>query len=474
MISAILTSLGPVLTCWLLLRGDRRAFGAERVVEICLAIACGGSAAAFSYLVCRVLMEPPNVYLAAVELAIYAIAIAAVKILRQYPGPVSSPTTRHRTPGWVHWLWVPCAGLGAVAFYSMMLHYEVAPYGDWDAIAMWNAKARFLALGGHDWKAVFSADIAHSEYPLLLPAGIARGWLYAGSLDTRIPFAIGLVTTVMTCVVLVAILTTVRGLSAGLLAGLTLLSTSPFLIAGASQFADVPFAFLMISAVAALIYRDQVGGDGLLLAAGWLAGAAAATKNEGVLFLGVLLLARFVQVVWAKGWVVAAREVGLLLLAALPGITVQVYGKVMSQEPNDLISGQAQASTLSRLVDPGRYAKILSAAYLEIMKYWRWVLIGLGAYAVFTAWQPRRVRFASLIQCWLIVGFMSAGYCLVYLTTPHDLDWHLKSSLSRLAVQLWPLFLLATFLTLNPPDATDRLGAEERDSVDLRPLASGS
>jgi len=48
---------------------------------------------------------------------------------------------------------------------------------------------------------------------------------------------------------------------------------------------------------------------------------------------------------------------------------------------------------------------------------------------------------------------MLAGYFFVYLATPHDVVWHVKSSMDRLLTQLWPSFLLTVFLYLDDPAA---------------------
>ncbi len=52
------------------------------------------------------------------------------------------------------------------------------PFGDWDAWAIWNLRAGFIASGG-EWLKGFSQAIAwsHPDYPLLLPLNVARMWV---------------------------------------------------------------------------------------------------------------------------------------------------------------------------------------------------------------------------------------------------------------------------------------------------------
>ena len=46
---------------------------------------------------------------------------------------------------------------------------------------------------------------------------------------------------------------------------------------------------------------------------------------------------------------------------------------------------------------------------------------------------------------------MLAAYVCVYVTTPHDIDFHIRSSVYRLLLQLWPMVVYAFFLVLRPP-----------------------
>jgi hypothetical protein len=62
------------------------------------------------------------------------------------------------------------------------------------------------------------------------------------------------------------------------------------------------------------------------------------------------------------------------------------------------------------------------------------------------------------------------GYLLVYLGTPHQLDWHLRFSLDRLLMQLWPAVLFAAFLLLNTAEEAARALIPLEATGDLTPL----
>jgi hypothetical protein len=50
-----------------------------------------------------------------------------------------------------------------------------------------------------------------------------------------------------------------------------------------------------------------------------------------------------------------------------------------------------------------------------------------------------------------VIGFQLAVYFGIYLLTPLDLDYHLRTSLDRLYMHVLPLALLGIFLWLKSP-----------------------
>ena len=47
------------------------------------------------------------------------------------------------------------------------------------------------------------------------------------------------------------------------------------------------------------------------------------------------------------------------------------------------------------------------------------------------------------------LGLTLAGYFAIYVITPRDLYWHLRFSLNRLFLQLWPTVIFLFFLSLS-------------------------
>jgi hypothetical protein len=386
-----------------------------------------------------------------VELVVFA--ALAVLVWRQRSTAAVDGGTAASTP-FPDWL----PGLG----FALMLAVFVAafvnvsdlnPQGGWDAFAIWNLRARFL-LHTETWKyAVTVLPVGtHMEYPLLLPSLVARGWIYAGSLSLVVPIATALVFAVALVMLLVATLGRVRGAGVGLLAGAILLANPSLMDQAPSQYADVPLAFYFLAAVALIVLGGQSARPGRYLSlAGVFAGFAAWTKNEGALLVVALAAAIFVGAWRSAGWRSAARQAGIFLLGALPGLLLVLWFK-MTLAPPDPLARQMTASLGQKLASPGRWLQVaggfLKQAW-ELYCYPSPPLALLAVTCVLLRLRPSQERPAAP---WLAVLLVLAGYFAIFLGTSYDLDWLFGSAIDRLYLHVWPAVVLAVFLLLRRPE----------------------
>ncbi len=166
------------------------------------------------------------------------------------------------------------------------------PHGGWDAWAMWNWKARYLFRSGSQWRNAFAPGAPHPDYPLLLSAANARCWTYLGRDPLWIPQLVGVAFTMAAVGLLTAGVARLRGPNQGWLAGLSLLGTVRYLSHGAALYADVPLSFFLLATLLLLALHDagERPAPGLLVLAGLAAALAAWTKNEGLMFLAIVLM----------------------------------------------------------------------------------------------------------------------------------------------------------------------------------------
>src|SRR5205823_14020915 len=117
---------------------------------------------------------------------------------------------------------IAAAALATVLFVEHTLRY---PDGGWDAWAIWNLRARFLARAGEGFYAAFSPELlfwAHPDYPLLLPGIVAQGFFLARGEPLWIPAAAAYAFAVLVVALLGAAAGALRGPVWGAFAALAL------------------------------------------------------------------------------------------------------------------------------------------------------------------------------------------------------------------------------------------------------------
>ena len=356
----------------------------------------------------------------------------------------------------------------SIAFYAALISAGVTtasllvrePHGQYDGLAIWNMRARFIFRGGAHWTDAFSSALmwSHLDYPLLLPLSVVRCWKYAGYDTTIAPALISMSFMLATVGLTVSSVSVLRGGTQGFLAGLVLLAPWLFAKMGASEFADIPIGFFFLATVSLLYLQDKLrdGTYTLLILAGLTAGLAAWTKNEGLLFLVSITLARLVVVGTTKGLRVWSRQMGFFAIGLSPVLLLLMYFKFRFAPANDLIGAQAFDTAVRKLLDPSRYFLVLKAFRDQLMEFGGWAANPLYLLAIYPLClgvrieNQNRTGLATSVLALCLVG---AGYFFIYVTSPHaDLHWHLTSSLDRLLLQLWPACVLTYFIIVRSPE----------------------
>jgi hypothetical protein len=340
------------------------------------------------------------------------------------------------------WPLVAASGIAAGAALLAALHtLQRFPVGAWDALDIWNHRALLLTQAGLD---AALAGVNHPDYPLLIPLVVSYGWRFAGG-ASGLPWILGVSCAAATVALLYGETSRWRGPAAAATAAGLLLATPLFAFHAASQRADVPFAFFALAACAVLVRCERAPRSSLPLLAGAFLGAAAWTKNEGMAFAAALLAA------WLAGAPRRrARQLGSLLLGALPFGIALLHHKLTCGATTDLIAGQG-ADTLARITDPARWLLVARAFAGGFAFY----ATAAAALAIALCWlgsaQSGRREGEDLRFVWGALAAMLAIDFAVYLTTPLDPAWHLDSSLGRVLMQLWPTALFALAIDAPAP-----------------------
>ena len=343
----------------------------------------------------------------------------------------------------------------SVAIYCVIAQTRAHPHGGgWDAFAIWNLHARFLFRGGPHWRDGFTPLLSwsHPDYPLLLPASIAHFWSLLGTADPRVPAVIAIAFTFATVGLLFATLAISRGRISAMMGCIALLTTPAFVEQGTWQYADVPLSFFFLATIACLHLNDgrllQSPGSGSLFLAGIASGFAAWTKNEGVLFLAAMIVARqwaFIQSSRrpAQQKVPFSRHSAMFLAGCAPVLALIIYFKHWIAPPGDLFS--SPDVMLLRMVQPARLWAVTKWFGKDLLRFGDWLLVpGTVLVAIYYGICGRRgINGGAALGLVLTL----AGYFFIYLITPYDIYWHLRFSSARLFLQLWPSTLLVVFLS---------------------------
>jgi hypothetical protein len=338
------------------------------------------------------------------------------------------------------------------------------PHGHWDAWAIWNLRAKFI-FSTEYWENGFSDWVhwSHPDYPLLIPSFIAREWSFLGRISPAVPALLGLVFLLSVVFTLVMGVGIFNGLTSGVLAGMFALSVAQTSL-NYLQYADLPLAFFFLAANLAfyLAGTKYQSDHRIFFLAGFFTGAALWTKNEGIIFVLVILIS---EVLFAfltglqfsnlkKRWL-------YIFLGCLPFLFVWILFNLSLAPSNDLIASSTLSGNLSRISDLGRM-RLVGEHFLSLL-FAPWSLRVplvplLLFYLLVVGIHPSQSRRHEMLLLGGRLLLMVSFYFSIYLLTPRPLDWHLESSADRLFLQLLPSLILMVFLGAKNPFRTIRSG----------------
>ena len=373
---------------------------------------------------------------ATVWIVLAGCAVLGYEIWRK---PKAEPPKNGPRFSYVPLLWIAAAVAFAIVTYAMSAAWESNPQGNWDAFSIWNLRAKFLAAGdglyARAWSPLLSAT--HPEYPLLLSSFIAACWSAAGAVSDFAPIATSYLFFAALVSIVAGGITALRGPLSGALAAICLIAIPALLTEAPAQYADLPLACFMAGAVLlALLDRPALAGA--------MAGMAAWTKDEGLLFLAIGVLAVAIQ---------KRHALVRFCSGAAPAAVLALIFKFAIARGTHTAVGLAHSSLASKLTDANRYAITASAMLRELLHWnagWYHPVLPIAVLALALRFDRRHAREA--LFCLAIAACMVGGYFGVYIITPYALEWQLQSSLTRLFVQLCPIVLAGIVLALRAPE----------------------
>lgn len=362
--------------------------------------------------------------------------------------PVGAATSA-AAPGVLQMVIVGATVIACVCAMATSLSYFIGrPHGDWDAWALWNMRARFFYRGGEDWRLAFAPELSgvRPDYPLFRPLVVARLWTLLGSESSVVPRMVMAAFSLGTAVLLFTGVTRRTGVMMGCVA-LSLYVGAPVVAKeAASQFADVPLAFFFLAAVVSAVSAIDArrGVNRLLALAGLCAGCAAWTKNEGMPFTLALIVCTCLIMCRKRGLRPGLRSTLVLGAGAAPMLLLVATAKLSLVWKSDLFEERGVGGIVRLLAEPSRWREVghwFDGLLPGIVS--PWLIALLVVFVIVNRWGSGPSSQLSRRSYGAIAGgatlaLVAIGYTLIYVSTPHDIGWHLRTSLSRLILHLWP------------------------------------
>lgn len=342
------------------------------------------------------------------------------------------------------WALLLAAGMLVFAF-NLALYALQFPHGRPDAWINWNVAARFVYLGGADWRATFLRQWDHPDYPFFMAMTNAITWVFLRETSTWGPVVFHSVMSLFGVGLLFSVINYLRGFKQASLASILFMSM-PFIVdQGMRQYADFLLAYLILAAGGLTLLYFQTRETRLVFLIGLLVGLGGWAKNEG---LPAIIGFSFVWSLIAlkKGQRLAALHYVLGLV--FPLFIILLF-KLFLAPPNDLMSS---GGSFEKLLDAERYAVILQKAggMLWNLSGAPFPLIGLIILLALIMGRSAN-RISGLWAIGIIMGVQLMVYFVIYLLTPLDLTFHLNTSLDRLYMHVLPLAFLWFFIWLKSP-----------------------
>jgi hypothetical protein len=405
------------------------------------------------------------------SVAAAAIGAAVLHRVRPAHGP---PAPRPGTGG--HWTtaagWLVLAAVTLGVGWSFLRWLALRPLGSWDGMGIWTYRALQWFRAGDAFPGVLRLLVESKPgYPLLLPGLVAAELTLWGRETTVIPVATGGL-FVVGAAAATALAVSRRAPAALAPAAAALLLSTPMVWQSAfAQGADLALASLAVVAalgLADLVDRGRSGAPAPAWLVGLVLGLMVWTKDEGAI-LATLLAGTAVVVsrvarrpLGPSGWL----GIGA---GAAPGIVATAVLKT-SWTTGGEVGRYLVPELWSRLADPSRWQTVASAFAARLVPgsgealWGATVVLLVGLAAVALARRPAPAAAVAAALFGLPVVLALAADAAIYLITPDPLEWHLRTSLDRLGLQLLPLAIVAVMVALGDEDQ-DRAAAPAPSGV---------
>jgi hypothetical protein len=433
--------------------------GAWLIMTICLGTGLGLGITSSTIFLWLALIGFPDSYYFAAELSLALLLSFWAYYRIQYSADNSQKKSRinfeanSETIIWLRNIFLFLILISVMSF--LLKTFWQDPHGKWDAVDTWNFRARWMFRGGADWTYAFSLRAKDGlDYPLLLTVSVFRMWLIVGKELIAIPIFIAGIFTFGSFLLLFSSLALLRGRNQGYLAALFLLVSTQFLNIGTYQYADVPLAFFILSSVFLFCLNGHYPelSYPIVFVAGLAVSCAAWTKNEGQLFLALVILVYFIGRLRKNIRYRVIKEFIVFTLGLVPILGTLIFFKLNFALENAHIRANPIRQLKTFLVDIDRYI-VVGAEWINILLTFNDGIVWLmAAYLLFSGVERSIFIKKRILPPTILLLLMMGGYFFVYIIYPGNPIDLLSTSLRRVMIQLWLTWVYLFFYFVRGPE----------------------
>ena len=137
-------------------------------------------------------------------------------------------------------------------------------------------------------------------------------------------------------------------------------------------------------------------------------------------------------------------------------LSIVLFHKLVLAPTSD-IYGQSSVEIMTKVFDFARYGIIAREFGAALFTFGGWGFNVPALLAYYIIMKSKSSDFAPISRGVLTVATILSvqllGYFATYLVTPHDLEWHLAFSLTRIIYHVFPTALFLLFLVTDTPES---------------------
>lgn len=331
------------------------------------------------------------------------------------------------------------------------------PTLEWDAFAIWQLKAKVLALHAlrpmPDYFSSVGLSYTHLRYPILAPMISAGALVMAGRIGDEMGRSPYLLMYAGMGALVYGYVRTRRGHLAAIAAAALLMTLPALLQFAGSGTAEMPLtAFFAGSVICILRWPEQRRWGDLFLAAlfslcmGW-------TKNEGLALAAInaLVILVLTPPPRVRKNLAAAVVFAVILAAGCIPWLIFIHGLPHTDEDYIHRLRPSQIAAGAR-----HLPLVLKSIFGELVNWSDWQIFWLIPLAL-SAYQFRFRPTRAVVTLWALIVLQLLAYIPPYLVTPWDLGVLLPMTLSRLLLHLAPAGALLIGLQWPSPRAVSQI-----------------